>query len=227
MRQQTGSRNRGWLPTIGNRLSVVAGVALAAGMMAAFAPRAEAVLATGGTVTNYTSYGTNWTAHIFTSTAATSIVFSAGGNIEVLVVGGGGAGRGNGDTGVNSGSGGNAGQLVYIKDYSVSASSYPVIVGLGGTGVSAASGGSGSNSVFGSIPANGPYITAFGITALGGAGGTFGTSSPPGTYGGYGAGGTRSGPGDGTTGNAGGPGLAYSISGSKCYLRWWWRWRFQ
>jgi hypothetical protein len=34
MRKQTGSRNRGWLPTIGNRLSVAAGVALVAGMMA-------------------------------------------------------------------------------------------------------------------------------------------------------------------------------------------------
>ena len=54
MRKQTGSRNRGWLPAIrrrlesygghvGNRLSVAAGVALAAGMLAALAPRAEAV----------------------------------------------------------------------------------------------------------------------------------------------------------------------------------------
>jgi hypothetical protein len=34
MRKLTGSRNRGWLPMIGNRLSVAAGVALAAGMMA-------------------------------------------------------------------------------------------------------------------------------------------------------------------------------------------------
>jgi len=47
---------------------VAAGVALAAGMMATLAPRAEAVSATGGTVTNYTTgtapNQTNWTAHI-------------------------------------------------------------------------------------------------------------------------------------------------------------------
>jgi len=42
MNKQAGFRNRGWLPAIGNRLSVAAGVALAAGMMTAFAPRAEA-----------------------------------------------------------------------------------------------------------------------------------------------------------------------------------------
>jgi len=60
MRQQTGSRNRGWLPTIGNRLSVAAGVALAAGMLAALAPRAEAtVAATGGTMTFASENGTN------------------------------------------------------------------------------------------------------------------------------------------------------------------------
>ena len=55
MRKQTGSRNRGWLPMIrrrlesygghvGNRLSVAAGVALVAGMLAALAPRAEAAV---------------------------------------------------------------------------------------------------------------------------------------------------------------------------------------
>jgi len=42
MRQQTGSRNRGWLSAIGNRLSVAAGVALVAGMMAALAGSAQA-----------------------------------------------------------------------------------------------------------------------------------------------------------------------------------------
>ena len=132
--------------SIGNLQSSILSLLLAAGMLAALAPRAEAVIATGGTVTNYTLGGTNWTAHIFTNTAAaTSIVFSVGGDVEVLLVGGGGAGRGNGALG-NSGDGGSAGQYVYIKDYSVSSQSYPVIVGLGGTGVPNAAGGSGSNS---------------------------------------------------------------------------------
>jgi len=54
---------------IGNRLSVAAGVALAAGMMAAFAPRAEAVsaTATGGTVTEYKQSGKQWRAFVFTN----------------------------------------------------------------------------------------------------------------------------------------------------------------
>jgi|GEM_PF-2167199 len=94
MRKQTGSRNRGWLPSIVNRLSVVAGVALVAGMMAAFAPRAEAVLATGGTVTNYMSgtapNQTNWTAHIFTNSGTLTVYGDR--KVEVLVVGGGGGG---------------------------------------------------------------------------------------------------------------------------------------
>ena len=55
MRKQTGRRNRGWLSAIGNRLSVVAGVALAAGMMLAGTARAAATdyyVATNGVDTN-------------------------------------------------------------------------------------------------------------------------------------------------------------------------------
>ncbi len=64
---------------------------LAAGLLglALFAPRAEAVSAEGGTVTNYTDAGgTNWIAHIFTTVGTTSLTIIAGGNVEVLVVGG-------------------------------------------------------------------------------------------------------------------------------------------
>jgi hypothetical protein len=60
MRKQTGSRNRGWLPAIrrrlesygghvGKRLSVAAGVALAAGMMAGTA-YGQSLPATGGDI---------------------------------------------------------------------------------------------------------------------------------------------------------------------------------
>jgi len=49
MRQQTGSRSRGWLSVIGNRLPVAAGVALAAGMLAGTAYAwSPALLASGG-----------------------------------------------------------------------------------------------------------------------------------------------------------------------------------
>lgn len=53
---------------------------LLAGLLLALAPRAEAVLATGGTVTNYIDAGgTNWTAHVFTN-SGTFTVMAGGGN---------------------------------------------------------------------------------------------------------------------------------------------------
>ena len=60
---------------IGNRLSVAAGVALAAGMMAAFAPRAEAVTATatGGTTNEYKQDGKQWRAFVFTNLPVSEI----------------------------------------------------------------------------------------------------------------------------------------------------------
>jgi hypothetical protein len=96
MRQQTGSRNRGWLSAIrrrfesygghvGNRLSVAAGVALVAGMMVALAPQAEAgwAKATGGTETDVGGY------HIHTFTSGGTLEVTAAGDVEYLVVGGG------------------------------------------------------------------------------------------------------------------------------------------
>jgi hypothetical protein len=161
MRKQTGSRNRGWLPSIGNRLSVAAGVALVAGIMGAFAPRAEAALATGGTVTNYTTGTapnlTNWTAHIFTNSGTLTVYGNR--NVEVLVVGGGGGGgHAEGGAGGDGGGGGGAGGYVYSNSVAVVASSnYTVTVGIGGNGSAnvLSAGGNGSNSVFGAIVAYG------------------------------------------------------------------------
>jgi hypothetical protein len=67
MRKQTGSRNRGWLPAIGNRLSVAAGVALAAGMLAGTAYGSS--VADGGTETTSGSY----TIHTFTSSGSLNV----------------------------------------------------------------------------------------------------------------------------------------------------------
>jgi hypothetical protein len=78
---------------------------------------ASYVSATGGTITNYTEGGTNWTAHIFTNTAATSLVVTVGGSVEVLIVGGGGwsVSIGGGGAGERSGgSGGNGGSGIVI-----------------------------------------------------------------------------------------------------------------
>jgi hypothetical protein len=82
------------------------------------------VTATGGTITNYTEGGTNFTAHIFTTSS--SIVFFASQAIELLLVGGGGSG-GNGYWGGGGGGGG-----VLVTTLTASASTYSVTVGSGG-----------------------------------------------------------------------------------------------
>jgi len=127
MKKQTGSRNRGWLPVIGNRLSVAAGVALAAGLLAAFALRAEAVVsatATGATETNYVvNSATIYKAFIFTTVGTNSITFASTGTVEYLVVAGGGGG------GRSGGGGGGAGGYLAATTYSVTSTTYQVVVG--------------------------------------------------------------------------------------------------
>jgi hypothetical protein len=213
MRKLTGSRNRGWLPAIrrrlesygghvGNRLSVAAGVALVAGMLAAFAPRAEAVSAIGGTVTNYSTGSgpslTNWTAHIFTNTAAaTSIVFSVGGSVEYLVVAGGGSGGSS--QGHNSyGSGGGGAGGLKTGSTNVTASSYGIYVGAGGLAV----GGGGPVGVQGN---NGETSSFSVVVSTGGGGGGYGTSGQGsnGSIGGSGGGGGSAGNKTGGSGVAG------------------------
>jgi hypothetical protein len=160
-------------------------------LLAAFAPRAEAVSATGGTVTNYTTgtapNQTNWTAHIFTNTAPTSLVFSVGGKVDVLVVGGGGGGHS--ADGWASGGGGAGGMLV-TNQYAVTGGTYTVTVGGGGAGGSTP--GNGTNSIFGDGSDR--------LIAYGGGRGGYGADSAGGTQNGVGGG---SGGGCGTTGHSG------------------------
>ena len=96
---------------------------LLAGLLGAFAPRAAGVVATGGTVTNYTdANGKIWTAHIFTTnnvaTGDTNLVVTFGGTVDYLVIGGGGGG-GATDNSVYAGAGGGAGQ---VKEGSIAVS---------------------------------------------------------------------------------------------------------
>ncbi len=73
---------------IQTRIGLAVGLILA--LLAGLAPRAEAVSATGGTVTNYAEGGTNFTAHIFTNSGVfTNLTLTS---VEVLVVAGGGGG---------------------------------------------------------------------------------------------------------------------------------------
>ena len=53
-------------------------ILLALALCGLTAQQASATSATGGTVTNYTLGGTNWTAHIFTSGTNTLTVTEAG-----------------------------------------------------------------------------------------------------------------------------------------------------
>ena len=189
-----------------------------------------AVAASGGTVNDGVS---GYRIHTFTTSG--EIVFTTGGNIEVLVVaGGGGASRG----------GGGGGQVYYSGSYAITSQSYTVTVGNGGTGgAMGGQGGQGQSSVFGSITAaggggGGAHSGAGGSGACGGGSGSDNTSGAgTGTVhfgggnssrSGYGAagggGGAGAAGGNGTEessslgrGGVGGIGLANAISGSSVY----------
>jgi hypothetical protein len=121
--------------------------------------------ATGGKITSYTLSGTTYIAHTFTS--SDTFTPASSGTVEYLVVAG-GAGGGSG-----SGSGGGgAGGFRTATGLAVTAQSYTITVGAGGT-----KDVNGGNSVFSSITSTG--------------GGTGGRESghTPGTAGGSGGGG--------------------------------------
>ena len=151
------------------------------------------VVASGGTVTNvYGSDGGYYQIHTFTANG--SLIVTAAGYCDVLVVAGGGGG------GYDVGGGGGAGGMIWQRGFSISATTYTVTVGTGGAvGGANATAPSGTNSVFSSL------------TAIGGGGGG-GYQNANGASGGSGGGGVGysvgfSDPGTGTRGqgNPGGP----------------------
>lgn len=108
----------------------------------------QAIVAVGGNITQFTSGGTDYTCHTFTTSG--SFIVSAGtGRVEYLVVGGGGAGA------FPYGGGGGAGGLV-TGFLNVAPGTYTVTVGAGGTtAASSVRGGRGGDSVFGPVVAVG------------------------------------------------------------------------
>ena len=181
------------------------------------------------TVTSFTSTGSySWTAPL-------DVV-----SVEVLVVAGGGAGGSH--TG-NGAGGGGAGGLIYNTSYPVvPGTTYPVVVGVGGTSVSGNNAGNnGSNSIFGNLIAvgggGGGRDDSSGLTNAarsGGSGGGAGANGfgKPGITGqGYPGGNGTSGGGNGSGGGgaggaggdgrdtggiaAGGAGLSINITGSS------------
>jgi hypothetical protein len=137
------------------------------------------MVATGGTILpEYQESGRTWKAHLFTSVGTTNFVVTDPGEdglIEYLIVAGGGAG------GSRIGGGGGAGG-VREGFTTITAQTYPIVVGAGGVGANSSNGTNGGNS------------SAFSITALGGGGGGR-TDSIAGLSGGSGGGGGRWGAG--------------------------------
>jgi len=178
------------------------------------------VVATGGTVTTYTTGGTTYKVHTFTSSGTFNV--TSGGPVDVLLVGGGGGGGYYLGAQVGGGGGGGGGQVVYQTGVSVSLGSFPVTVGSGGLADTLA-----TSSNFLSISALPGGNAAIDISAGPGAvsgsgklGGGVTEFSYPVTGGG---GGGDSEPGQDTTlpdaspGGAGGDGTMCAISGTPTY----------
>ncbi len=112
-------------------------------------------VATGGA----TSTAGGYMIHTFTTVGEDIFTVTSGScDAEVLVVaGGGGGGKAEPSTGGDGAGGGGAGGLLYNNSYSISARSYPILVGSGGLGSTAnsAKGGNGTNSSFDSLVAIG------------------------------------------------------------------------
>ncbi len=143
--------------------------------------------ATGGIITTNGAY----IVHTFTNVGAATFTPLVAMNVEVLVVGGGGGSAG-------AGGGGGGGGVVYATNLAVSATSYPVTVGAGGTANPGANGG---NSVFG--------------TVIGFGGGAGGPNQGSGAAGGSGGGAGRDNTGTGGSATQGTGGTAYGNVGGS------------
>jgi hypothetical protein len=126
-------------------------------LVGCLAPQAEAVSATGGTVTNYVENGTNFTTYIFTNND--TFLVAEGGDVEYLVVGGGS------DTGQGLGGDGGGGKGGNGTTHAVPIAGTANLGGGGGGGgsqaesLSGANGGSGIVIVRYLLPSSGTVIT--------------------------------------------------------------------
>jgi len=184
----SGGGGGAWSGTVANRRASGKG---GNGVVIIRYPTSSNIVATGGTETDITISGSAFKIHSFVSSGNFEVT-SGSGDVEYLIVGGGGSG---GLYGGGSGGG------VQQGTASVSANTYPIVVGLGGASVPGGSGNTPGN--------NGNPSSAFNITASGGAGGLGQYSST-----------TNLGPGgDGAgsngSGGRGGDGLVVSITGEN------------
>jgi surface protein len=189
------------------------------------------IQATGGQI----SYIGDRVVHTFTSSGVFTVQHvPTGATIEALVVAGGGGG------GSYAGGGGGGGGLVYTSSKPIIATSYPITVGLGGSGSVgyATPGTNGENSTFDTMVAIGGGAAGIlgippNIGGSGGGGSAFNQLGASGTVGQGNSGGnssTNTGGGGGggagqvgqngqitRLGGNGGNGLQYSISGTPTY----------
>jgi hypothetical protein len=118
------------------------------------------VVASGGTVTTFSNYKIhtfNNSGTFTLSSAPSGVTFDF-----LMVAGGGGGGTGNGNNSAHPAGG--AGGLIYRTGQSLTAGTYPIVVGAGGAGAP----GNPSSGTFGGTGVN---TTFNGLTALGGGGG--------------------------------------------------------
>lgn len=209
---------------------------------AALATTGGTATASGGSVIYTYSAGTTYKIHTFTTTGNNSfIVSSINGSptADILLVGGGGAGGGILSTAAGMGGAGGGGVVTYQTGVPITAQTYTIAVGAGGTGVSGADGNAGSSSTgLGYTAGGGGAGTQNSAATNGGGSGTTSTTSYTSTAGTYvykggnssgnstvnsrGSGGGAGYGGAGvnggfTTGGNGGPGIQNNIDGNNYY----------
>lgn len=136
----------------------------------------------GNLITTYSHGGQNYKIHKFTANG--NFVLGVDKTIDYLIIGGGGGG------GMHSGAGGGSGGLVWLSSQSLTAGTFPIVIGAGGA--NATNNQTGNHN--GGYGAKGSNSTFNSKIALGGGGGSFhGGFSAGAQNGGSGGGGARGG----------------------------------
>lgn len=153
--------------------------------------RREAIVATGGTITEAGGFRI----HTFTGSGTFTVSsVPAGSTVEYLIVAGGGGGATQADSNNRGGGGGGAGGLL-TGSIALATGSYAITVGAGGAAAD-------SNAYY-RVGTNGGNSSAFGLTAIGGGRGGTGNNQPPQSGGSGGGGGAGATPAAGAAGTSG------------------------
>jgi hypothetical protein len=141
-------------------------------LAAAIASATNSITATGGTISYFTLSSINYKVHTISTAGSNNFIVSATTGTptaDLLLVGGGGAGGGVG-TSPGGGGGGGGGAVVSGTGIPISAQTYIIGIGAGGTGVSGAAGNAGNQSSALLYLANGGGAGTFNSAATNGGG---------------------------------------------------------